>query len=72
MSAETSLEPDYPVDRTPVAERQDAKGRTHVALLTERELMEEIATTLRNITDGIEQMSEAAHKNPMMKGLLGL
>lgn len=51
---------------------RDSRGRVMVTHLSDRELLVEILTKLRDVTDGIEQMSEAAQGNPMLKGLLGL
>lgn len=53
-------------------DHRDEKGRVLVEHKSDRELLEETVTTLRNITDGIEQLSDMAKTNPMMKGLLGL
>jgi len=61
-----------PEGRVPVTERVDQQGRRHVALMTERELLEETVTTLRQFADGLAQFNEHAHSNPMMKNLLGL
>jgi hypothetical protein len=55
------------------AEHVDAKGRPAVKLMSERELLEEIVTTLRVGVDAMDGMvANGVFANPMIKQMLGL
>lgn len=47
--------------------QRDEKGRMPVQSMTEREMLAETLTILRQITDGMEQFMVSAKSNPMLR-----
>lgn len=49
----------------------DGKGRTPVSVMTERDLLEEMVTSQRQLSDLVENFMGSMDKNPMMKMFAG-
>lgn len=44
----------------------DDKGRVHVGQMTDRQLLEEIATNMRSTVDTVQSFVKSMETNPMM------